>query len=272
MSAALPKQLFLAAILFLFISCDRLEYSPNQSFSKNSPTDLNAKNIAKLAKSNPVDDTLRFILTGDTQRSYDQAVALVNLANTRFPKLDFVILNGDISDFGLLQEMVWVTNIYEQLKAPYITVIGNHDLVANGRNAYKHMFGDLNFTFTHKKVKFICHDDNSREYQFDGNVPDLDWISKELQTGPEVDAIVGAAHIPPRGGDFDPRMEDDYVHLFNNNPKVVACIYAHENNSDFYFPVPGGVPFLVTDAVTNRECLYMEIADGKLIKHENIRY
>ncbi|QEK51655.1 metallophosphoesterase [Pedobacter aquae] len=260
--------LFVSCITF---SCNKLEYSPNQSFSKNSASAINAKNIAKLAKQQSADDTLRFILTGDTQRSYDQATALVKLVNSKFPKLDFVILSGDISDFGLLQEMVWVTDIYNGLQVPYLAVIGNHDLIANGRNVYLKMFGDLNFTFTHKGVKFICHDDNSREYQFNGNVPDLTWIAQELQTSNEVEAIVGVAHIPPRGGDFDPAMEDAYIHLFNA-PKVVACLFAHENKSDLYYPIAGGVPFIVTDAVTNRECLYVEIVNGKLFKNENITY
>src|SRR6476659_1730621 len=104
---------FLAIILALFsVSCDHLEYSPNQSFTKKSPTNLNAKNLALLKQKTVTDDTLRFILTGDTQRSYDQARALIERANKNYPNLDFVLLNGDISDFGLLQEMIWVTNIY----------------------------------------------------------------------------------------------------------------------------------------------------------------
>src|SRR5690606_20003552 len=178
------KLIFLPFIIsvFLLISCDRLEYSPNQKFDKNSPTALNAKNLEKLYSSpNNSDDTLRFILTGDTQRAYDQATALVDVANS-YPKLDFVLLNGDISDFGLLREMKLVTQIYDGLKVPYITIIGNHDLIANGMAVYHRMFGDLNFSFTHKGVKFICHDTNSREYRFDKTVPNINWIAKELET------------------------------------------------------------------------------------------
>lgn len=257
----------------LFFGCNNVEYSPNQSFDRNSPTDLNAKNLAKLAQNtNPPDDTLRFILTGDTQRSYDQARDLINLSNKYAPKIDFVILNGDVSDFGLYQEMEWVTKIYEDLNVPYITVIGNHDLVANGLNAYKHMFGKLNFSFVCKKVKFICFDDNSREYQFNGKVPDLPWLEKELHTDNNVNAIVSVAHIPPSSGDFDQNLKAPFETLLNSYPKVVASLHSHENRDNVEYPIPGGVPFITSNAVTNRVFLYVEIADGKLIKYENVTY
>lgn len=267
------KILPLLFVVLTFFGCDNLEYSPNQAFDGNSPTNLNAKNLAKLkAKENAGDQTVRFILTGDTQRSYDQARDLIKLANKNYPNLDFVLLNGDISDFGLRQEMEWVTKIYEDLKFPYITVIGNHDLVANGLNAYKNMFGDLNFSFVYKNVKFICQDDNSREYQFNGKVPDLDWLGKELQTGSNVNAIVNVAHIPPSSGDFDRKLEIPYGNLLNSFPKVVASLHSHENRDEVEFPTPGGVPFIISNAVTNRVFLYVEIADGKLLKYENVSY
>jgi hypothetical protein len=84
-------------------ACNNIEFSPNQAFDKDSPTNLNQKNLALLYQKPVTSDTLRFILSGDTQRAYDQAVDLVNVAN-KIPDLDFLIINGDISDFGLLQE------------------------------------------------------------------------------------------------------------------------------------------------------------------------
>ncbi|MFC5283359.1 metallophosphoesterase family protein [Pedobacter alpinus] len=264
----------LCALLFsLTIGCNNLEFSPNQSFDRNSPIDLNAKNIAKLNNNiNNTDDTVRFILTGDTQRSYDQARAMIAVVNKNYPKLNFVLLNGDISDFGLLQEMEWVTKIYEDLKAPYITVIGNHDLVANGLNTYKRMFGPLNFSFIFKKVKFILHDNNGREYNFNGKIPDLDWISKEIQTDNSVNAIVAVGHIPPTSTDYDAKLKDGYETLLNSNSKVVASFHAHENTNKIHFADSGPVPFITSNAVTNREFLYVEIANGKLLKYDPISY
>lgn len=264
-----------AVLLFSFYSCNELEYSPNQKFDKDSPRDLNAKNLEKLRLkeiNTSTDDTVRFILTGDTQRSYDQAVDLIKVANNQYPNLDFVILNGDISDFGLLKEMKTIANIYEQLRVPYISVIGNHDLIANGSAVYQRMFGELNFSFIYKKIKFICHDANSREYKFNGKIPDLNWLGKELNTDSDVEGIVGVSHIPPRSNDFDPNLKEPYENLLNSTPKFIVSLHSHENTNDVYYPYPGGVPFIVSNAVTNREFLYVEIVDGKLLKHETIKY
>ncbi len=265
-------KLIFAALSLLFItSCDRIEYSPNQKFDKNSPTDLNAKNLEKLQAANPSDDTLRFILTGDTQRAYDQAKALVNVANS-YPKLDFVLLNGDISDFGLLREMKLVSQIYDGLKAPYITIIGNHDLIANGMAVYQRMFGNLNFSFTYKDTKFICHDTNSREYHFNKTVPNLNWIAQELQTDASVKGIIGVSHIPPHSVDFDQDLRLQYEKLIVENPKFILSLHSHENNYRVTYPLDGNTPVVVSNAVQNREFLYIEVLNGSLLKYESVTY
>lgn len=83
---------------------------------------------------------------------------------------------------------------------------------------------------------------------------------------------MGISHIPPRSGDFDPNISTAYEELFNSNPKVMACLHSHENVSETFYPFEGSIPFIVTNAVQNREFLYVEIANGKMIKHENIIY
>jgi hypothetical protein len=266
------KHAFTIFLLLLFLSgCDNIEFSPNQAFDRDSPVNLNAKNL-KLLKERPIlSDTLRFILSGDTQRAYDQAVDLVKVAN-KIPNLDFLIINGDISDFGLLQEKKWIYDIFKNLKVPYIGVVGNHDLIANGVMVYEKMFGDFNFSFIYKGVKFICHDTNSREYNFNGKVPDLNWIKKELQNTNDVEGIISVAHIPPRSGDFDSNLRTSYEELLNSNPKTIASLHSHENDNAAYFPFEGSIPFIVSEAVINREFLYVEIYNGKLIKYENIKY
>ena len=99
-----------AVVLFLLTGCtDSLEYSPNVTSDRNTPKNLNAVNLDRL-RAVPGDDTVRFVLSGDTQRGYDEAKDFVKLANA-IPGLDFVLLAGDISDFGLVQETEWITGI-----------------------------------------------------------------------------------------------------------------------------------------------------------------
>ena len=173
--------LFIVAIL-LSLSCRKLEYSPNQKFDKNTPRDINANNLKRILAA-PGDDTIRFVLSGDSQNAYDDLSTFIDKVNAT-PGIDFVILNGDISDFGLLQEFKWIESYYSKLKVPYLAVIGNHDHSANGVYVYQRMYSEqLDFSFIYKGVKFVCHNTNSREYNFNGTIPDLNYLKSQFQPG-----------------------------------------------------------------------------------------
>jgi len=256
----------------VFYGCGRLEYSPNQIFDKYSPRDLNAKNLSRLYElQDTTDDTIRFVLTGDTQRAYDQAARLVKVVN-RYEKLDFVFLNGDISDFGLLQEMKIMAEVYDGLKVPYISIIGNHDLVANGQAVFERMFGARNFSFIYKDVKFVCHDTNSREYHFDKTAPDLPWLTQELAGGADIAGIIGISHVPPVSDDFDQDMRQAYESMIVDHPKYLANFHSHVNSHSISYPQNGAVPFIISNAVINSEFLYVEVIHDKLVRYENVAY
>ncbi|RZK58644.1 MAG: metallophosphoesterase, partial [Pedobacter sp.] len=190
------------------LSCNSDEYSPNQVFNRNTPSNVNAKEIASLPQK-PIGTTIRIAVSGDTQRSYQASELFVDQINAR-NDIDFVILNGDISDFGLLLEFDGIFKIYDRLKAPFISVIGNHDLVANGRAVYERMFGPLNFTFNYAGIKFICHDTNGREYNFNGSTPSISWLKANLKLDAGTTNLVAFSHVPPTDGDFDPKLVNPY--------------------------------------------------------------
>lgn len=260
---------YLLLSLLLLNACDLIEYSPNQVFDRNTPRDLNQKHIARLLH-NTGDDTIRFVLTGDSQRAYKNASDFVNVVNN-IEGVDFVLLAGDISDFGLLNEMEWINEIFSKLNAPYIGVIGNHDLVANGEEIYKRMYGPLDFSFIYRSVKFVCHNTNSREVNFDGNVPDMAWLKSELRASAGVNAYIAVAHVPPFSVDFDPKLEAGYINLINSSPNTLAALYAHNHSEEVRYPNEQPIPYLVTHAVGRRQFLLLEIVRGKL-KYESIKY
>src|SRR5690606_39225449 len=135
--------------IFLFfsiciLSCKNIEYSPNQIFDKNSYKDINAKNLKRIGNGNQ-DDTVRFIVTGDTQQSYNEVAKFYKKANSILG-IDFVIVAGDVTEFGTLKEMQWLAEKLNHLNPPYVTVIGNHGLSSRGRDAFARMYGDMNFS------------------------------------------------------------------------------------------------------------------------------
>ncbi|HTM99611.1 MAG TPA: metallophosphoesterase [Pedobacter sp.] len=255
-------------LLFIFLwGCNSDEYSPNQKFNRSTPTNVNPREIVTLPnKANG--STVRIAVSGDTQRSYKEAEDFVALINTR-NDIDFVILNGDISDFGLLLEFDGVYKIYDRLKFPFISVIGNHDLVANGSDVYKRMFGDLNFTFKYAGIKFVCHDTNGREYNFNGTTPDMAWLKSNLKLDAGTDRIIAFSHVPPFDGDFDPKLGIPYMKLMNETPGMLASIHSHQHHAQtIHYENGTGIPFIVTNAIVKRAFTLITITNEQVAAQE----
>jgi len=261
------KLLFYCLISFVIISCNSDEYSPNQIFNRNTAVAVNEKEIAELPKKT-AGTPIKIIISGDTQRSYKEAKDFVDHVN-QINDIDFVILNGDISDFGLLLEFDGVLKIYNGLKVPFISVIGNHDLVANGTAIYKRMFGPLNFTFNYAGIKFVCHDTNGREYNFNGTTPNLGWLKNNLKLESGVNNLIAISHISPFDSDFDPKLAVPYQNLLNQSPDLIASIHSHRHAKlATEYQNGTGIPFIITNAIVNRAYTIIEINNGKIKAQE----
>ncbi|MBK5286571.1 MAG: metallophosphoesterase [Bacteroidia bacterium] len=259
---------FIVLVLMLFTTCNKFENNPFQIDSRERPSDLNAKNISQLLSAEAAaDDTVTILFTGDSQRFYDRLDDLVQKAN-QFSNIDFLLLDGDISNYGLLQELLWVYERLEGLNIPYICVVGNHDLTSRGSEIYTGMFGPKNFTFTYKNYKFLCHDDNSREYGFPGSIPDLNWLSSELNNS-SASWFVAASHIPPWNDDFDQTMVQDYVNLFSSKPGFILSLHGHliaPYAPDIRYYNNDSIPYIVSSDVQRHECFLLKLIHGTIIK------
>lgn len=251
----------LGVLMAYLFACDLIEYSPNQIVLDDDEKNLNALNIA-LLQSKPAKDTLKFVLMGDTQRFYDEADGFVKSVNQQ-DGIDFVIHAGDISDFGLAKEFRWVNDIMKKINVPYVTVIGNHDLVANGANVYKKMFGPLNFSFIFSDVKFIFYDSNSIEYGYDGTVPDLDWIEKELLDSASYDWAIPVSHIPPYNPDTDLSKEEAFIDMLAQNGKVKLSLHGHQHSFSEEEKYGNGITYLVSTTVQKKGYAIVTFFDGK---------
>jgi len=265
------SRIFLAGIfLFLLSSCDTLfQYNPNEIVLKESEKDLTNKNLEKI-KALPVSDTMRFLFMGDTQRWYDESADFVRSANSQ-KGISFVLHAGDISDFGLSQEFKWVNEIMLTLKYPYLTVIGNHDIVANGPIVYARMYGPMNYSFEFGDNKFIFINTNSREYAFDGSVPNLNWLSAQLANNPGNKNAIVVAHVPPFDADFDDQLEDKYASILANDPNVKFSLYGHQHtfkDGEFY---NDGVHYFLTTSMGDRGYLIVTTWKGGY-KVDRIKY
>jgi Icc protein len=257
------KFTFILLAATCFAGCQVNEFSPNQKFNEESATGVNAREIATLPKKE-AGTHIRIAVSGDTQRTYKESQLFVDHINAR-DDIDFVFLNGDISDFGLLLEFDGVEKIYSTLKVPYVAIIGNHDQVANGYDIYNRMFGPVNFTFNYGGIKFVCHDSNSREHNFNGLIPDMDWLKSNMKLEPGVNHLIAMSHISPTDNDFDSRLSQPYDELINTAPGVLASIHSHQHSSKIIYSNNGkGVPVIITNAIVNRWYTLIDIENDVL--------
>jgi 3',5'-cyclic AMP phosphodiesterase CpdA len=257
---------YLIAILFMFgifiYSCDEVfEYSPYVIDFEDHETNLTQKNIIALSLNN-ASDTLTIALTGDTHRFYDEAERMVNKLNTDFD-IDFLIHTGDFTDYGIPKQYHWSNSIFSELNAPYFVVAGNHDLVSNGEEGYKEMFGNLNFSFIHHAIKFIFINTNSREYEFNGQIPDLDWLRNEINPGDDFGKAVLVFHTPPFDADFDSDLEDEFMNILHNSDNVLFATHGHLHSFNYSEPYSDGIPFVNTASVEKNEFVRVKIYNNE---------
>lgn len=251
-------------LVTLVVSCDQFEFSPNQSFDHSSPSNLNAQNLARLRR-NAEDDTVTIVFAGDTQRWYDEQERFVKKVNG-LENVDLVLLAGDISDFGLLQEFKWVHKRLSSLRAPYFGIIGNHDMVANGRQIFQQMFGPLNYSFVYGGIKFIAHNTNGLEAPGE-NIPDIGWLAHELQNTEGARYLITVSHVPPFNAvEFGTEAVKPYTDLLQNTPNLLLSLHGHVHQHQDFYPFGDKVHYMTSFSFGQSAFVLLRISKGKVLK------
>lgn len=252
------KQYFISSLIIVIFSslsgCSLFEYHPYET--NVDYKNLNAKAIDRIISQSNNNDTITVIAMGDSQRFYDELEDFVKSANQQ--KVDFVLLNGDITDFGIKDEYGWVHDIMKKLNVPYVAVIGNHDLSGNGEAIFEKMYGPLNQTFVVRRHKFVLLNTNGREYHFNKKVPDINWLRASLEDDRTFDHATVVSHIPPFDSDFDLDLEDEYVEALSTSGKVKLSLHAHKHTFKDTIPYDDGIRYLVSTSMDERMYLIVK--------------
>ena len=249
-------------LVVLFLSCkDLFLYNPNEVTLNEDEKNLNEKNIQKI-KALPSLDTFKFVVFGDAQRFYDEVEDLVSVVNG-LENISFVAQLSDLSDFGLDQEFRWVNERLAKLNVPYITVIGNHDMLANGRKIFREMFGAEDFSFDHYNSRFIFLNTNSQEVGFDGTLPNLKWLQEQLNSATQTKNVFIFSHTPPFSPAFDKKLELTFTSLLTSYSNVRFSAHAHEHRFQLTQPYPGHVTYVVAASLNKRSYVLVSVTGNQ---------
>jgi 3',5'-cyclic AMP phosphodiesterase CpdA len=156
-------------------------------------------------------------------RFVDKTVRAAKEAQAMKPAADFLIFGGDLAQLGDPVELELGAEILKEVKARKVFIPGEHDWYLDMGQRWTKMFGEPNWTFDHKGVRFVGLDTVSRGPDYwsakkmtpqermghmatlDGSVAgawagvgrdQLEWLNKTLSSWGKDKPIVVFSHNP----------------------------------------------------------------------------
>lgn len=249
-------------IMVLVGGCeDSFEFSPYAANVKDSYKNTHQKNINSLIEANlVVKDEFKVAVIADSHYKYNELDGSISKIN-KMNDIDFVIANGDITNNGYLKEYELFHEQMDNLKVPYITVIGNHDYKSNGEKIYKEIYGKRNYSVSYNNCLFIIFDNVFWE---SNKEPDFIWLENQLVESDKYDKVFVVCHQPPYTSQFTESMEKLYVDLmleYNVNLSIHGHIHEYKYG-DYY---EDGMQYLAVGTIWYDEFAIISINKNEII-------
>ncbi len=263
-SKTMLKSFGIAIISFLLASCEN-PFQFSLYDADTSDSNVNEKNIERIISSKDVNDTLTIAAFADSHNYYEELRKTVKCINS-LKNVDFVIVGGDVTETGLLNQYETYLNEISKLNIPFITVVGNHDFLSNGSKIYQKLFGPVNFYFDYCGYRIVGFNDNVWE---NGNkAPEFDWLDEVLSEGKCKSVVV--AHIQPW---TDAQLGEKYSTIYENvieANNVIISIGGHSHG--FAHTVKNDIHYLISGSVTTGGVSIIKIFNQGEIKIERINF
>ena len=156
--------------------------------------------------------------------------------------IDFVILSGDVTEFGSDVELALAKQILDSLKLPLYVVPGNHDSnwSESGANSFRKVFGAETFFFEHKGFQFIGTTSGPNMRMSPGQIPreNLVWMDSIFKANPDSQKpLIAINHYP-----LDSSLNNWYEsidRLKTRNVQLALCGHGHINKLYDWEGIPG---------------------------------
>lgn len=192
---------------------------------------VNARQMARIKTNTRDKDTLKFAFISDSHQWLDDLEDEVRDINRR-QDIDFVIHGGDVTDFGATREFEWTRDRLEQLKKPFVVLLGNHDCLGTGYQAFEVIFGKPDFSFITGRVKFVCLNTNAIEYDYSKPVPNFDFMEEEMTADSlDFDRTVICMHSGPYSEQFNNNVAKVFNYYTLKFPNLMFCLQGHGHHT-----------------------------------------
>lgn len=155
--------------------------------------------------------------------------------------VDFVILAGDITEFGSDEEILLAKSVIDELKVPYYIVAGNHDSKwsESGCNTFSTVFGYEHFNFNFKGFQFIGTNSGPNMRMAPALVPreSIVWLDSLTLALPKGVPVIFVNHYPLDAGMSNFQTVIDL--LKRVNIQVSFCGHGHANKVMDFGGIPG---------------------------------
>ena len=156
--------------------------------------------------------------------------------------IDFVILSGDVTEFGSDDELALAKQILDSLNLPLYVIPGNHDSnwSESGANSFRKVFGAETFFFEHKGIQFIGTTSGPNMRMSPGQVPreNLVWMDSVFQANPDQGKpLIAVNHYP-----LDSSLNNWYENINRiktRNVQLALCGHGHNNHLYDWEGIPG---------------------------------
>lgn len=156
--------------------------------------------------------------------------------------IDFVILSGDITEFGADQELKLAKRILDSLQLPWYVIPGNHDgnWSENGANTFRTVFGGETFFFKHKGYQFIGTNSGPNMRMSPGQIPreNLVWMDSVFAANPDRQTPLIYINHYPQDSSLN-NWFDALKRVKTRNVQLAFCGHGHANKAYDWEGIPG---------------------------------
>lgn len=252
-------------LLFLCFLCGcKFKYSPYEvGYPELRSNEVNLAAIQRDENQFGTEYKIAFI--SDTHNYYEELDDLIKTINQRGP-YSFVIVTGDLTNNGLLEEYQKTKEYLNDLNYPYLAIVGNHDLLSNGDRIFDKMFGKTNFNLVYKDLEFIFFNNNN--WESPGVIPNIATVEDQLTVSISPFKIL-VAHVSPDDRDRFSKSEIENWERLVNSYRVDYFFNGHNHN-----PEEGSFATAkhITIGAPSKRTFFELIKDSNGLTHKEINY